>query len=93
MSNKPLFKLGHTVATPGALDALETTGDNPADYLKRHIMGDWGDVCVEDKAANDADLANGGRLLSAYILSDDTKIWVITEWNRSATTILLPSEY
>ena len=94
MSNKPLFKLGQTLATPGASEAMETTGDNPAHYLSRHVTGDWGEVCEEDKAANDADLANGRRLLSAYTLSDgETKIWTITEWDRSATTILLPSEY
>ena len=88
-----LFNLGQTVATPGALEALEAAGDNPADYLSRHIRGDWGDVCEEDAQENDFSLKNDLRIFSAYHLSDNTKIWVITEWDRSATTILLPSEY
>ncbi len=94
MRNKPLFQLGQTLITPGAIEAMEQTDDKPAAYLSRPVTGDWGNVCEEDKAANDADLSNGGRLLSAYILSDEmTKIWIISEWDRSATTILLPSEY
>lgn len=60
--------------------------------LNRHAKGDWGDVCDEDKKANDFALDNKERILSSYTL-DDTKIWIITEWDRSVTTVLFPSEY
>ena len=90
---KPLFPLGQLVATPGALAALETAGDNPSKYLCRHINGDWGDVPPEDAKENEFSVQNNLRILSSYRLSDNTKIWVITEADRSATTILLPEEY
>jgi len=89
----PLFMPGFTVATPGALEAFVATNDNIADYLTRHLSGDWGDLGDEDKAENEYSLRHGQRLLSAYHLSDGTKIWIITEWDRSATTVLLPEEY
>lgn len=87
------FRLGRVLATPGALRALDAAGDVPFTYLARHRRGDWGDVCPEDAAANDAALRDGARVLSAYTLSTGERIWLITEWDRSATTILLPSEY
>jgi hypothetical protein len=89
------FKLGQIVATPGALNALEVTGETAQTYINRHNSGDWGDLDEEDRAANDAALILGEeqRILSAYKLSDGTKIWIITEWDRSVTTILLPEEY
>jgi hypothetical protein len=90
---KPLFPLGRTVATPAALDALEETGQMPAEFLYRHQMGDWGVLCEADKKENDFSVANGFRILSAYCTKAGVKIWLITEWDRSATTILLPSEY
>ncbi|EHH1077101.1 type I restriction endonuclease subunit M [Vibrio parahaemolyticus] len=61
-------------------------------YLMRHAIGDWGDVCVEDKIANDEATHNGQRVLSSYQFCGQ-KIWIITEWDRSATTILFPHEY
>ena len=87
------FPLGQVVATPGALDALERTGQSPLEFLNRHASGDWGEVCEADKKENDFSVRNGFRLLSAYRLRDGTKIWIITEADRSATTILLPEEY
>ena len=87
------FPLGQVVATPGALDALERTGQSPLEFLSRHASGDWGEVCEADKKENDFSVRNGFRLLSAYRLRDGTKIWIITEADRSATTILLPEEY
>ena len=87
------FPLGRTVATPGALDALKEAGEGPAYYLDRHITGDWGDVPPEDAAENELSLKEGFRILSAYTLSTEVKIWVITEADRSSTTILLPEEY
>lgn len=61
--------------------------------LKRHVDGDWGDVCAEDRAANEGALQEGDRLISAYTKEGLPKIWIITEWDRSATTVLLPDEY
>ena len=90
---KPLFDLGQIVATPGALDAMAKTGDDPGVFLGRHVTGDWGDLDAEDKAENDYSLPRHLRLFSAYKLSDGRKVWVITEADRSATTLLLPEEY
>ncbi|MBD3672761.1 MAG: hypothetical protein HUJ26_04470 [Planctomycetaceae bacterium] len=90
---KPSFSLGRVVATSGALDALETAGDNLSVFLSRHANGDWGLVSVEDAAMNDEALRHGDRVLSAYKTSLGTKLWIITEADRSATTVLLPSEY
>ena len=91
---KPLFDLGQLVATPGALAVLEKTGQNAMEFLSRHVRGDWGDLPDEDKAENQLSLEKGFRLLSSYRTNaSDTKLWVITEADRSATTILLPEEY
>lgn len=94
---KPLFELGQTVATPGALEALQQAGVSAVSLLCRHQCGDWGDLEDEDSAANNQALTTGARLLSAYIIQD-VKFWVITEaeddeGHRLATTILLPEEY
>ena len=89
----PLFDLGQVVATPGALSALERAGESPFAYLARHVTGDWGDLVEEDRQENELALKSGFRLLSAYRLGDETKIWIITEHDRSVTTLLLPSEY
>ena len=64
--NNPLFNLGQVVATPGALEALEKAGQTPAEFLDRHIRGDWGEVDAEDRQANEEARKNGGRILSAY---------------------------
>ena len=87
------FSLGQTLATPGALEALQAAGQDPSELLARHVVGDWGDLDEEDKQENELSLKQGFRLLSAYHLATGVKIWVITESDRSATTILLPSEY
>lgn len=89
---RPLFSLGRIVATPGVITLFEEHGINPFEYLGRHQCGDWGGVPSEDWKSNDEALAHGGRVLSAYMVKG-TKIWIITEWDRSATTLLLPSEY
>ena len=89
----PRFPLGHIVATPGALRAIESAGDTPYQFLNRHLQGDWGDLDEHDRLENERSLNDGCRLLSAYHLRDGTKIWIITEADRSATTILLPQEY
>ena len=92
------FQLGQTVATPGALEALERNNTSGQEYIRRHATGDWGEVCQEDKEANNEALKSGVRLLSAYFLPDETKLWIITDAsddqnNRQATTLLLPEEY
>jgi hypothetical protein len=87
------FRLGQLTATPGALEALRDSGQAPIDFLRRHAAGDWGDVSGGDKALNDQALLDGDRLLSAYHTRKGTKLWVITEADRSVTTILLPEEY
>lgn len=89
----PRFSLGQTLATPGALQALEDAGESGSTYLARHQSGDWGDVCKEDHKENELSLQHGFRLLSIYKTSKGVRIWVITEADRSATTILLPDEY
>ena len=88
-----LFHLGRVVATPGALDALGRNQLGAWAYLSRHVTGDWGDLGATDAAENALSLREGFRLLSAYALPDGTRLWVITEADRSATTLLLPDEY
>jgi hypothetical protein len=92
IERKPLFNLGQLVATPGALMALEKSGRSPMDFISRHVTGDWGDIPKEDHEENDFSLKNGLRLLSSYHTIAG-KIWIITEADRSATTLLLPEEY
>lgn len=87
------FPLGQVVATPGALAALERAGDTPTTFIRRHVSGDWGNLDAEDRAENERSVEHGFRLLSAYALSDGTRIWLITEADRSSTCILLPEEY
>ena len=89
----PKFSLGQLVATPGALVALKEAEVSFWPYIRRHQEGDWGNVSREDAAENELSLREGFRLISAYSLPDGCKIWIITEADRSATTILLPEEY
>ena len=89
---RPRFPLGHIVATPGALAALAAAGMAPDTLLARHTAGDWGDVGAADAVEDDLSLARGFRLLSSY-RAGDARIWIITEADRSATTLLLPEEY
>ena len=89
----PLFPLGRVVATPGALQALEDAGQEPEEFLNRHDRGDWGEVSEADKEENDYSVQHGFRILSAYTTNAGERIWVLTEADRSATTLLLPEEY
>lgn len=88
------FAPGQIVMTIG-VDALVRQGQlNPAPYLRRHLGGDWGDLDESDRRQNDAALRSGeDRLFSSYQVAPDLKLWMITEWDRSVTTLLLPSEY
>jgi hypothetical protein len=95
---KVSFPLGQVLATPGALNALEQSGQTPAHFLDRHSSGDWGEVCAEDRQLNDQALQDGSRILSVYHTYRGAKLWIITEaaddaGNRAATTLLLPDEY
>jgi hypothetical protein len=87
------FALGQTFITPGAQEALEISGESPIQFLHRHVSTDWGELSEEDVQENELSLREGLRLLSAYRTAKGQKIWIITEADRSATTILLPSEY
>ena len=81
------------VATPGALEALEDAGQDPGEFLLRHITGAWGELDEHDRNENELGLQKGLRLLSAYRTNQGVRIWIITERDRSATTLLLPAEY
>ena len=95
MTRPPVrFPLGQTLATPGALEALKVAGQDPADLYQRHQSGDWGILDEADRQENEYSLQHNLRLLSAYVLPrTGVKVWLITEADRSATSILLPSEY
>jgi hypothetical protein len=86
---EPCFSLGKTVATPAVMEL----GVDLAGYMRRHHCGDWGDLCEEDKQANEDALVHGDRILSHYKLTDGRRIYIITEADRSSTCILLPEEY
>jgi hypothetical protein len=94
MPTKPnLFPLGQILSTPGTLKALEEAEIQPLELLNRHVVGDWGDLVDEDKDLNDQAVGEGTRILSAYVLDTGAKVWIITEGDRRATTLLLPEEY
>ncbi len=86
-----LFALGHIVSTPGALQAIPEGEITHA--LSRHHRGDWGELDEEDMARNNGALVKGERLFSQYVSQGGVKFWIITEGNRSVTTVLLPEEY
>lgn len=87
------FDFGRVVATTTLANYCEKKGFSMLPYLIRHANGDWGDVYKEDWKSNDEALKNGLRLLSEYKLPDGRRIWIITEWDRSATTLLFPEDY
>lgn len=88
----PFFPLGRVVATPGALQLLEEAAEDPLRYLARHASEDWGKIDSHDRRENERSLKHGWRILSSYPVGGKT-VWVITEADRSVTTILLPEEY
>lgn len=89
---KPLFELGETFATSGVTAWAERHEIDLTHYLRRHHCGSWGDLDAEDQAANESALADGTRIFSAYIIGD-RKVYCVTEYDRSITTIMLSSEY
>lgn len=97
-NGKTKFCLGQIVATPGAIEAMEESGQAPGFFLDQHVAGNWGEVDAEDWQANNRSLVDGSRILSAYRTLKGVKLWIITEatddnGNRTATTILLPEDY
>lgn len=92
-ADEPLFPLGRIVATPGALDVLARATQSPEEFLNCHVTGDWGELGDEDRAENNYSLKHGFRILSSYQTAAGEKLWLITEADRSATTLLLPEEY
>lgn len=96
------FELGQLCCTPGAQALMQRYQVSPFQLIARHVAGDWGDLCPEDAQTNEEALQEGSRIFSVYVLppplSDGetlvaAKVWVITEADRSVTTILLPEEY
>lgn len=92
-ANGPRFLMGRPAITPRAQAALDSAGLSGVLLLARHIHGDWGDLSPEDLAANELALLTTKRLLSSYVLPNGGKVWIVTEADRSATTILLPDEH
>ena len=106
-SNSARFPLGQIVATPGALELLQETSFSAAALISRHVHGDWGDLCEEDRTENEFAVTRRLRILSCYRLVDAERLaatprdkrsslptlWIITEADRSVTTLLLPSDY
>ena len=90
---KPRFRLGRVVGTSAAVQAIAEAGQTPGFFLRKHVAGDWGDCCEEDRQVNNDALKHGDRILSVYTTLKSVRIWIITERDRSATTILLPDEY
>lgn len=91
-SGIPILPLGTIVATPGALALFEGDPTSAGRFIARHAAGDWGDVCPEDWEENEHSLTGGFRILSTYTVNEQ-KLWIITEADRSVTTLLLPEEY
>lgn len=94
VNRKQLFPLGSVVATPDALSALADANESAMPLLSRHQSGDWGDLYEEDRLLNDEAVKDGSRILSSYVLeATGQKVWIISEADRSSTTILLPENY
>ena len=89
----PLFPPGEVVSTPGALEAMQAANVSPLALLRRHLAGDWGDLDKHDKRLNDLAIEDGTRIFSAYEITPTSKVWLITEADRSSTAFCLPSEY
>ena len=94
LASQARFSPGQVVMTTGVDELVHQGRLNPVPCLRRHLHGDWGDLSGDDWRLNDAALASGeDRLFSSYQVMPDLKLWIITEWDRSVTTLLLPSEY
>ncbi|WP_080419380.1 hypothetical protein [Burkholderia ubonensis] len=89
----PRFKLGRILATPAALSVVANANVSIVHLLIRHVCGDWGDLSEPDREQNELAVEAGARILSSYVLADGQAVWVVTEWDRSVTTLLLPGDY
>jgi hypothetical protein len=89
----PIFGLGRIVATPRALHAILASNECLVVFVARHLLGDWGDVLPTESDRNDGAARSGGHLLSEYPLRNGQRIWIVTEADRSQTTVLLSHEY
>lgn len=87
------FKPGRIFATPAAVEVIADANVSVVSLLIRHIRGDWGDLAESDRQQNELSVDAGLRILSSYVLPNQQTVWVITEWDRSSTTILLPGDY
>lgn len=93
MSNRPRFRMAQPVITPTAQSMLEQAGISPTVLLGRHLRGDWGELDIADVASNELALLLRRRLLSSYVIPGGGRVWIITEADRSVTTIMLPEDY
>ena len=94
LASQARFSPGQLVMNIGVDDLVRQGRLNPAPFLRRHLHGDWGDLSDGDRQLNDAALKSSeDRLFSSYQVTPNLKLWIITEWDRSVTTLLLPSEY
>ncbi|KLR57194.1 hypothetical protein [Diaphorobacter sp. J5-51] len=94
LASQARFSPGQVVMTAGVDELVRQGRLNPTPYLRRHLHGDWGDLDEGDRRLNDVALQSGeDRLFSSYLVDPGLKLWIITEWDRSVTTLLLPSEY
>lgn len=89
----PRFRPGRIFATPAALEVIADANVSILDLLIRHLRGDWGDLSESDRQQNELSVDAGLRLLSSYVLPGGQTVWVITEWDRTCTTLLLPGDY
>ncbi|NTZ82554.1 hypothetical protein FCJ61_05945 [Burkholderia metallica] len=89
----PRFRPGRIFATPAALEVIADAKVSILDLLIRHLRGDWGQLSESDRQQNELSVEAGLRILSSYVLPNQQTVWVITEWDRSATTFLLPGDY
>jgi len=89
----PRFKLGRIFATPDALEVIARAQVPIIDLLIRHVSGDWGELAESDRQQNELSVEAGLRILSSYLLPNQQVVWVVTEWDRTSTTFLLPGDY
>jgi hypothetical protein len=89
----PCFTAGRIIVTADVHALIRDGRLNPAPYLQRHLSGDWGDLSDDDRRSNNDALENGQQILSSYLIAPSLTLWIITEWDRSVTTLLLPAEY
>ncbi|MFL9867283.1 hypothetical protein PQR67_24165 [Paraburkholderia fungorum] len=89
----PRFRPGRIFATPAALEVIADAHVPILDLLFRHLRGDWGALSESDRQQNELSVDTGLRILSSYVLPNRQTVWLITEWDRSSTTFLLPGDY